>query len=469
MTSPGRSRVRDAFVRALGIIFVIAFWSLGRQVVMLYGAHGLLPACGVARGAVTTVFRIACNDSLLLWGTLVGGGLGALLALGVRPRWTLLGSLVLYASYVRVGRDFLSFQWDNLLLESAFFALFVTPGGRRLGAGAPPHPLGVFLMQWLLVRLYLESGLAKLLLGDPTWRDLTAMGTYWETAPLPTWVGWYAQQLPMSAQRASSALTYAVELGLPLGVWGPRRLRPLVCAAMAGFQLLVIATANYGFFNYLSLALCLWVLDDGQLPWGRPRPGSEPPRRVTPPLVLATALLVALTVVPFLGFVPGLRPFARALSPVRAALDEVRTINAYHLFAQMTLIRREAVIEGSQDGVDWRAYELHYQPGDVDRAPPFVAPHQPRVDFQMWFLLLGGGRLAPWFGALLDRLQHEPAVVAPLFARNPFPDAPPRLVRVAVYRYRFTDPETRARTGAWWTRELLGTSQPIVAHGAPAG
>ena len=176
-------------------------------------------------GVVTSVFRVACSDRLLWWGTVLGGGLGVLLALGVLPRWTLIGCWALYASYVRVGQDFLSFQWDNLLLESAFFALFVTPGGWRLHSGGPPHPLGVFLMQWLLVRLYLESGLAKLLLGDPTWRALTAMATYWETAPLPTWLGWYAHQLPMWAQRASGALTDAVELGVPLLVWGPRRLR----------------------------------------------------------------------------------------------------------------------------------------------------------------------------------------------------------------------------------------------------
>jgi len=462
MNGYGRSRIRDAFVRVLGIVFVVAFWSLGRQVVMLYGARGLLPACEVASGVATSVFRVACNDTLLWWGTAVGSGLGVVLALGLWPRWALLGCLVLYASYARIGQDFLSFQWDNLLLESAFFTLFITPGGRRLARGAPPHPLGVFLMQWLLVRLYVESGLAKLFLGDPTWRDLTAMGTYWETAPLPTWLGWYVHQLPTWAQKGSSAFTYVVELGLPLGVWAPRRLRPLFCAAMAAFQVVVIATANYGFFNYLSLALCLWVLDDGHLPWGRDRRGDAP-LPLQPPLVLATVLVVALTIVPFLSLVPGMRPLARVLRPVRAALDEVRTINAYHLFAQMTLVRREAVIEGSNDGADWRAYELHYQPGDVDRAPPFVAPHQPRVDFQMWFLLLGG-RLAPWFHTLLDRLQHDPAVVAPLFARNPFPDAPPRLVRIAVYRYRFSDAATRARTGAWWTRELLGTSQPLTAR-----
>jgi hypothetical protein len=170
---------------------------------------------------------------------------------------------------------------------------------------------------------------------------------------------------------------------------------------------------------------------------------------------------VPLSLVPFLPFVRALRPLARSLLPVRAVLDEVRSINAYHLFAQMTLVRREAVIEGSSDGVDWRPYELRYAPGDVGRAPPFVAPHQPRVDFQMWFLLLGNRRLAPWFETLLDRLRREPAVVAPLFARNPFPDSPPRFVRVAVYRYHFTDAATRARTGAWWARQAEGATAPI--------
>ena len=147
---------------------------------------------------------------------------------------------------------------------------------------------------------------------------------------------------------------------------------------------------------------------------------------------------------PFLPFVARAAPArARARPGATSALDELRSINAYHLFAQMTLVRREPVIEGSDDGTDWQPYELRYEPGDVDRAPPFVAPHQPRVDFQMWFLLLGRG-LARWFQTLLDRMRHDPAAVAPLFARNPFPDAPPRLVRIAVYRYRFTDAATRA-------------------------
>jgi len=266
----------------------------------------------------------------------------------------------------------------------------------------------------------------------------------------------------MWAHRATGLFTITVEIGAPFLMWGPRWLRPLAFALMAGFQIVVLATGNYGFFNCLSLALCLWILDDGHLPGGPASPVAEQRQRpaATVAMTALTVLLVPLTLLPFLPFVGRARPLARALLPVSAAVEDLRSINAYHLFAQMTLVRREPVIEGSDDGVTWRPYELRYEPGDVDRAPPFVAPHQPRVDFQIWFLLLGRG-LSHWFLTLLDRMRHDPAAVAPLFARDPFGGAPPRFLRLAIYRYRFTDAETRARTGAWWTRDLEGVSRPI--------
>jgi hypothetical protein len=269
----------------------------------------------------------------------------------------------------------------------------------------------------------------------------------------------------MWAHRATSALTLAVELGVPFLIWGPRRLRLAAFCLMAAFQLVVLTTGNYGFFNYLSLALCLWVLDDGHLArLGMRRDDMaerRPSQSANAGFAVATALLVPLSLVPFLPLVGPLRPLSRALLPVHDVLDEIRSLNAYHLFAQMTFLRREPVIEGSADGKTWHAYELWYEPGDVDRAPPFVAPHQPRVDFQMWFVLLGGRGLAPWFQALLDHMQHDPAAVAPLFARDPFAGAAPRFLRLAVYSYRFSNPETRRRTGAWWTRHLEGVSRAI--------
>ena len=249
-------------------------------------------------------------------------------------------------------------------------------------------------------------------------------------------------------------------------VWGPARVRRIVFAAMAAMQAMIVLTANYGFFNYLTLALALFVLDDRD--FGRitarlgrpllPAPPRVPSRARTALLGAVAAILVPVSVIPFLPFFRVSR-FARA----ERTLDTVRSINAYHLFAHMTLVRKEVVIEGSADGESWEPYEFRFKPGDPSRPPPFVAPHQPRVDFQLWFLLLGGPPRALYFNRLLERLLTMPATVAPLFARDPFPETPPRLIRVAFYRYRFTDAATRRATGAWWSREPLGYSRPLAA------
>jgi hypothetical protein len=245
---------------------------------------------------------------------------------------------------------------------------------------------------------------------------------------------------------------------------------------MIAMQVSILLTANYGYFNYLSMALCLFVLDDDQLAWAARRVGwtlATPRPRVPRPattaaLALAAGILVPLSVVPFLPFLPGGIRLSRALTPIPASLDVVRSVNAYHLFAQMTLVRREPVFEGSDDGVTWKPYEFRYKPGDPMRAPPFVAPHQPRLDFQLWFLLLGRPT-ARYATTLMRRLLTDPASVASLFSSDPFPDAPPRLLRLAAYGYRFTDLATRRATGAWWSRELDGTTRAVRASDFPAG
>jgi len=173
---------------------------------------------------------------------------------------------------------------------------------------------------------------------------------------------------------------------------------------------------------------------------------------------VAALVLVPLSVV---SFFPFLEPFSSALMPVRRTLNAVRSVNAYHLFAHMTLVRHEVLIEGSDDGEQWQPYEFRYKPGDPKRAPPFVAPHQPRVDFQLWFLTLGGRGIPEYFANLLERLFDAPQTVAPLFASDPFPDRPPALLRLSWYRYRFSDAATRRTSGAWWDRELLGRSPPL--------
>jgi uncharacterized membrane protein YphA (DoxX/SURF4 family) len=469
-----RGRVRDLFLRLLGLLYLAAFLSLLTQVTLLFGAEGLLPAArylerlGPTASFFTapTIFWIDARDGTLWWAAAAGAAASLGLAAGVAPRWCLACAWTLYLSFATVGQDFLSFQWDNLLLEAGLLALLLAPGGLRPRRVPSPHPLVVFLVLWLVVRLHVESGAAKLLSGDPTWRDLSAIATYWETAPLPTWVAWYAHQLPMPVQRLMTLLVLAAELGVAWLVLAPRALRTAAFGLLAATQVAILATANYQTFNYLTLALLLFALDDRHLAWLAARLGRRlepsPPRAAARATTVALATLVVVVVpVSLVPFLPWLGP--RALPPaaraVRQAINPFRSLNAYHLFASMTLVRREAVVEGTADGVTWLPYEFRYKPGDPFRAPAFVAPHQPRVDFQLWFLLLGRGR-APYFERLLERLLEDPAAVAPLFTVDPFGGKPPREVRMAAYRYRFTDVPTRRATGAWWSREPIGMTPP---------
>lgn len=463
-----RAYAAALFLRVFGIVFAIAFLSLYSQVTILYGAHGLMPVAeSLARRApgwmTPAIFWLDWSDGALRGAALAGALLSFGLVFNLVPRYCLIACWALYLSFVTVGAPFLNFQWDNLLLETAFLSLLLTRGGLRPRGVRVPNVVAVFLLQWLLLRLHFESGVAKLASGDPTWRDLTAVVSYYETAPIPTWIGWYVHQLPLWIQQLSTAIILAVELVVPWFIWSPRLLRTFACAIMLGLQVIVIATANYTFFNYLTMALCLFMLDDAQLGplCRRLRLGDRLPQverawRRAVVAALAT-VLVALSLLPFMRF---LRVLPESLAPVQAVLDTYRIANAYHLFASMTLVRREAVIEGSDDGETWQEYEFRYKPGDVSRPPPFVAPHQPRVDFQMWFLLLGQRWGAPYFDRLLQRLLTMPEAVAPLFSKMPYTLAPPRYVRVAAYRYQFTDLETYRATGAWWRRELLMYSQP---------
>lgn len=476
-----RLHVRNLFFVALGLVHLAAFVSLAVQVPVLIGSRGLLPAAPwlealrdrVGFADLPTVFWVDASDRTLQTAAGIGVALSLGLVWGVAPRLILALLWALYLSFVSVGQVFFAFQWDQLLLETTLLALFVAPG-RVDHRGNPPALPAVFLMQWLLVRLHVESGLAKLLSGDPSWRDLTAMVTYYETAPLPTWLGWYAHQLPAWCHRLSAFATLVIEIVVPWGIWGPRWMRRASVGALAMLQVLILATANYGFFNYLTLALCLGGLDDGDLaalarklrvaPTVRARTAakaSHTPRWRALALWVLVAVWVPLSLVPFFHFIPPLRG---TLQEWRSRLEPFRSVNAYHLFASMTYVRNEAVIEGSNDGHTWSAYEFHYKPGAVTRAPGFVAPHQPRVDFQMWFLLLRGR--APrdrYFQNLLARVLTSPDAVRPLFARDPFDGRPPKWLRVQVYRYRFTDGAVRRTTGAWWQRELLASLGPVSA------
>ncbi len=453
--------VQYAFLKSLAVIYFIAFLSFGLQAGGLIGRRGILPLAtylqrvkeitgGPAVGLIPTIFWINSSDFFLKLVCFLGGVAALLVFTGKAWRIALVCCYLFYLSLVHAGQDFMSYQWDMLLLETGFLAIF-------LGW----HPIVITLFRWLLFRLMFLSGLAKLMSGDPTWRNLSALRFHYETQPLPTPVAWYVHQLPLNFHRVAAAGMFVIELLVPFLLFLPRQIRMTAGFFIALLQINILLTGNYTFFNWLTLALCLFTMDDQALrPWiptriaARilPRPS---PRIGVPVTAVAATLIVLLTSILMISSIAGVtwRP-ASALVRVFAPFG---IANGYGLFAVMTTTRDEIIVEGSNDGAQWKTYEFKYKPGYTYRAPPIIAPFQPRLDWQMWFAALGTYRNNPWFVNFAVRLLQGAPEVTGLLATNPFPSAPPKYIRAEFYRYWFTDFKIGNKTGAWWSRSTRGT------------
>jgi lipase maturation factor 1 len=438
------------FLRTLGLIYLVAFVSFGVQALGLIGSRGILPFgeyLQVARegggaGAywnVPTLLWLLPTDTALK-GVWLAGCLAA--AGAVCGRWqrpALAVCFVCWLSLSSVGQDFYSFQWDILLLEAGFLAIFAD--GTRIR---------IMLFRWLLFRLMFFSGAVKLLSHDVTWRLLAALNFHYYTQPLPTPLAWYTQQLPGWFQKASVGVVFLVEILVPFLFFAPRRIRRVAAWITIGLQIVILLTGNYTFFNWLTIALCMWLFVE---------PDAE---RLHSRGHQAVTIAVA-GVVGILSLLLCLQLFSVPLPPggddaLRLA-DPLRIVNSYGLFATMTTTRPEIIVEGSDDGVHWLAYEFPYKPGDVNRHPPIAAAYQPRLDWQMWFAALGSYRNNRWFiNFALRLLQGEPNVLR-LLSYNPFPKAPPKFVRAQTYLYTFTHFGDRA----WWKREESGAYLPAVS------
>ena len=467
------------FLRGLALIYVAAFVSLAVQIDGLAGPDGILPFKQLLDRAlaedgyaalwrIPTLFWLDGSNAALQGAAIAGAGLALLLLAGLgRPRPILALLFVLYLSLYQAGQIFTSFQWDHLLLESGFLAIFVAGG---------PTRLVVLLYDCLLFRLRFLSGFFKLASGDPSWRDFTALNYYFETQPLPHVGSWYAHQLPQWALQTGVGFTFFTELIVPFFIFLPRPFRIFAAATTILAQLAIIATSNHNFFNLLTILLCLFVLDDRILVRILPaRVASRlAPARVphSPGLALKTltgaaaVLILALSVSTLLTRETR-RPLPRAVYEFTGIAPSFGIGNLFHVFPTMQTERQELEIVGSYDGVTWQAYDFRYKPGALNKAPAFVMPHQPRLDWMMWFLPAQWPDTGYWLEPFLEALRRNRPAVTSLLARNPFEGKPPpEMIRVLAYRYHFTTPRERATTGNWWKAELLG-EYPDVPRRTP--
>ena len=471
---------RFVILRLLGFVYAIAFLVAARQLVPLIGHRGLTPAdfylssIHAELGSRTegmlhlpTLFWFGCTDlgmSIFAW---VGFALSLIVLSGYANAILLTVLWGMYMSIVHIGQIWYGYGWEIQLLESGFLSIFLCPllDGRPFPNSRPPI-LVFWLFRWLGFRIMVGAGLIKLR-GDECWRDLTCMYYHYETQPIPSPISRYLHFLPQWFHKLEVLWNHFVELIVPWFSFGPRQARHFAGVLLVIFQVILIISGNLSFLNYLTIIPFLACFDDTFL--RRVLPKSLVKRaeeaatrshssRVNNGIAVALSILVAwLSVAPVLNLVGG-----RQL--MNYSFDPLDLVNTYGAFGTVGRERDEIIFEGTEDAVitgetKWKEYEFVAKPGDPDRRPAFIAPYQPRIDWQIWFAAMASPGDYPWTFHFVWKLLHNDPDTLSLLANNPFPDKPPHYIRSRLYRYRFAPLEEKG----WWRRELISEWLPALS------
>ncbi|MBA3721985.1 MAG: lipase maturation factor family protein [Parachlamydiaceae bacterium] len=457
---------QNLFIKIIGLSYFFAFWSLSWQVLGLYGSQGIIPAQNVLQSyrshnttnkmffTIPTLFWLNSSDKALKLVAIIGQILSLFVVFGIMPAVWLPFLWIGYLSFANIGVVFLGFQWDALLLEIGLISIFF--------AIQSPPPLFLLFALWILLfRFMFSSGIVKLLSECPEWCSLKAMRVHYETQPIPNKIAYYAHQQPAWFARFSEVVMFMIEILVPFFIFGNSESRFIACLILIFFQVLIILTGNYAFFNLLTIGLCVTLLDNAHLQWVL---GSVQANVVHPNMLISYFLngvgifFVLINILQFIAIFGISRRIFQFLNLFRSYY----ITSSYGLFARMTTIRNEIVVEGSNDGENWSVYEFKWKPGDLSIAPKQVAPYHPRLDWHMWFAALSSYQHNSWFINFLVRLLEGSPTVLKLLKTNPFPDAPPKLIRTLVYEYHFTDLKTKKATGQWWRRKFRGYYTPTI-------
>jgi len=471
---------RFVILRLLGFVYAVAFLVAANQLVPLIGEHGLTPAnhflsavrtqlgsCTAGMMEIPTLFWFGISDNALSIFSWIGFGL-SLVVLGGYANAILLAVLwAMYMSIVHIGQIWYGYGWEIQLLETGFLSIFLCPlfDGRPFPTCRPPI-LVIWLFRWLGFRIMVGAGLIKLR-GDPCWRDLTCLYYHYETQPIPSPISRYLHFAPHWLLKLETAWNHFVELVVPWFSFAPRLTRHVAGVLLVTFQIFLIISGNLSFLNYLTIIPFLACFDDTFLRRVLPRSlvkraeqaaEISQPSRINNAVAVAVSILVAyLSIAPVLNLVSG-----RQI--MNTSFNRFDLVNTYGAFGTVGRERDEIIFEGTEDSVitgdtKWKEYEFKAKPGDPNRRPPFVAPYQLRIDWQIWFAAMASSAEYPWTLHFVWKLLHNDQGTFSLLANNPFPDVPPHYIRARLYRYQFAPPGHKA----WWKREVIGEWLPALS------
>jgi hypothetical protein len=449
------------FLRGLALIYFSTFASMVVQIEGLVGANGILPA--IAKLALIeqfypdqklwtmpTVFWFNASDFMLKLVCYLGMAAASLLLLNIFSRTALIVCYVLYLSIVEIGQDFTHFQWDIFLLEIGFLAILLTWGSGII----------ILLFRWLLARFMFMGGVVKIASGDISWANLSALSFHYETQPLPSPVAYYAHHLPMGFHRLCVGGVFFIELIVPFFVFMPRPFRIFACYAFVILQSGIILTGNYTFFNLLTILLCLFLLEDRDVArlFSDKLKAFIQQKKLVPGCIANAfaglwASIVMLICATQIWLFHVNMPTFEPLKVLLRTTSSYSLVNNYGPFAVMTTARNEIIVQGSNDALHWLDYQFKYKPGKLDRELSWNIPHQPRLDWQMWFAALGAPQKGSWFDSFLNKLLQGSPQVLSLLDENPFPDKPPVYIRALLYRYTYTSHQQRESNGEIWQRQ----------------
>ncbi len=488
-----RTRITALFIQLLGVVHVFNFYNLFEQSSRLLGVDGLIPVVEFIQQFnapdIGLLDKLQSCPSFLLWfnsdfsilaGTIFGLVLSFFVVAGFQSRKSLILIFPLYLSYTAVGQELFSFQWDSLILETTFLAVLLPSSGwffKNFKAGA--DKIATFLFLWLLFRIYIESGVAKLFWGPGSWSSLTAMSHYYETAPIPTFLGWKFHFMSDSWHQFETGMTMIVEILVSAFIFAGKWPRRVAFVVFTVFQVLILLTANYGIFNFTTLCIQLFLLTDEDLRLipvlGRRIQGRLASVAIPVPkwwIYPWACVIFCFSIIEFMMFAGGRGVYETRLAEVQKFTQSFHIASRYHLFGPIDPIRYEMEVECKYDSTGWKTLEFPYNAGSVNRAPKMVAPYHPRLDFRLWFdrypvrweenqVPFPECRVTPeilpsYMSRLVIQLQDNALLANRHFLPHSFDTVIADSVRLKYYHYGMIDTLDADSNQLYWERVLVG-------------